>query len=67
MLKTSQNTKVNEENIAHNAIFVGIAVFILFIESLVTLIFSLKKGIFRKEILTQRANLGFDVNIIVKD
>ena len=67
MLKTRQNPKGKEESIAHDAIFVGIAVFILFIESLVTLLLSVKKGIFRKEVLTQRTNLGFDVNIIVKD
>ena len=44
-----------------------IAIIIVFIESILTIVEFFKKGILRKEILSERSNIGFNIDIIFRD
>ncbi len=57
--------KINE-SIAFRAILFCLAWTTLFLESILTLVAGLNKGIFKKEILSEKTNLGFDFEIIIK-
>ncbi len=46
-----------------NIILIYLTIIILFIESVYILIKGIKRGIFRKEVLTQKSKLGFDIII----
>ncbi|KGG12202.1 MULTISPECIES: hypothetical protein [Prochlorococcus] len=60
--------KVNRERtLVSSAIFYGLAIFILFLESIITLVSFAWKGVFKKEILSKNSNLGFDIDIILKE
>ena len=48
------------------SIFTFLTVLIVFIDSIWTLMKAIKTGIIRKEVLSEKSNLGFDLDIIIK-
>ena len=60
-IKKSGNKQ--KENIGYNFILITILLLILFFESIYIIISIIKKGIFKKEILTRKSNIGFDISI----
>ncbi len=55
-----------EETLSSKLIFSYLIMAILLLESIITLILSLRKGLFKKETIKLRNNLGFDFEIIMK-
>ncbi len=53
----------NNNTITNNFIILIFSVISLFFESIIILISLLKKGIFKREILSKKTNLGFDLII----
>ncbi len=47
-------------------IYIFITIIILFVQSIYTLIKGIKRGVLKKEVLSEKSNLGFDLDIIVK-
>ena len=56
----------NNNSISHNFIILIFSILSLFFESLIILVSLFKKGIFKKEILSKKSNLGFDLIIKIK-
>ena len=56
----------NQYTVAENMIIFFLFVFFIFLKSLKTLSKIFTYGIFKKEILTTKSNLGFDINIKIK-
>ena len=54
---------VNDNSITNNFIILIFSIISLFIESTITIISFFKKGIFKKEILSKKTDLGFDLII----
>ncbi len=48
-------------------ILIILVIFILFIESIIILISFLRKGVFKKKILTKKSSIGFDIDIYIKE
>ncbi len=62
--KENKNQKQTENNsITNNFIILIFSIISLFIQSIVIIISAFKKGIFRKEILSRKTDLGFDLII----
>ena len=60
----NKNPKLNNNNsIANNFIILIFSIISLFFESIIIIISLFKKGILKKEILSQRTDLGFDLII----
>ena len=60
----NKNTKQNKNNsITHNFIILIFSVISLFFESIIIIISLFKKGILKREILSKKTNLGFDLII----
>ena len=57
------NKFVAKSNITSKTIILFISVISLFIQSILILISGLKKGFVKKEILSRKTNLGFDLII----
>ena len=57
------STKKNKNSITNSFIILVFSIISIFIESLIIISSFFKKGIFKKEILTQKNNLGFDLII----
>ena len=55
--------KNNNNSITYNFIILIISTISLFVESIITIISFFKKGIFKKEILSKKTDLGFDLII----
>ena len=55
-----------EKRIVSSFIIFLLTILILFIDSLFILLNISKKGILKKEILSKKSNMGFDVKIIMK-
>ena len=55
--------KNNDNSITYNFIILIISTISLFVESIITIISLFKKGIFKKEILSKKTDLGFDLII----
>ena len=55
--------KNNNNSITNNFIILIFSTICLFIESIITMISLFKKGIFKKEILSKKTDLGFDLII----
>jgi len=55
--------KNNDNSITYNFIILIFSIISLFIESIITIISLFKKGIFKKEILSKKTDLGFDLII----
>ena len=55
--------KNNNHSITYNFIILIISTISLFVESIITIISLFKKGIFKKEILSKKTDLGFDLII----
>ena len=55
-----------KRNFSYQVIFFGLTVGILFYDSILVLIKGLKRGIFKKEVLSRKSKLGFDFKIILK-
>ena len=55
--------KNNNNSITYNFIILIISTISLFFESIITIISLFKKGIFKKEILSKKTDLGFDLII----
>tara|TARA_B100000579_G_C22475433_1_gene685388 strand:- start:465 stop:650 length:186 start_codon:yes stop_codon:yes gene_type:complete len=53
----------NKNTIVNNFIILIFSIISLFIESIIIIIGSFKKGIFKREILSKKTNLGFDLII----
>ena len=59
-----EDSKKNTDNsITYNFIILIISIISLFVESIITIISSFKKGILKKEILSKKTDLGFDLII----
>ena len=61
----NKNPKLNNNNnsIANNFIILIFSIISLFFESIIIIISLFKKGILKKEILSQKTDLGFDLII----
>ena len=60
----TKNTNSNKNNsITHNFIILIFSVISLFFESIIIIISLFKKGILKREILSKKTNLGFDLII----
>ncbi len=59
--KDSKND--NNNFITYNFIILIFSIISLFVESILTIISLFKKGIFKKEILSKKTDLGFDLII----
>ncbi len=57
------SNKNNNNSITYNFIILIISTISLFVESIITIISLFKKGIFKKEILSKKTDLGFDLII----
>ena len=55
--------KNNNNSITYNFIILIISTISLFVASIITIISLFKKGIFKKEILSKKTDLGFDLII----
>ena len=63
-MKNQDNTKSQKNNtITNNFIILIFSVISLFVESIIIIISLFKKGIFKKEILSKKTDLGFDLII----
>ena len=65
-MKTKKNQKSSIEknnSITYNFIILVFSVLSLFFESIITIISLFKKGILKKEVLSKKTNLGFDLII----
>ena len=65
-MKNQENKTTNTKNnnsITHNFIILIFSVISLFLESIIIIISLLKKGIFKREILSKKTDLGFDLII----
>ena len=62
--RESKDSKKNNNNsITYNFIILIISTISLFVESIITIISLFKKGILKKEILSNKTDLGFDLII----
>ncbi len=65
-LKGNKNEELrvnNQIKINHNSTFYFVVIILLFIESVYILLSIVSKGILKKEILTKKSNVGFDIII----
>ena len=61
--ENKDSKKNNNNSITYNFIILIISTISLFVESIITIISLFKKGIFKKEILSKKTDLGFDLII----
>ena len=62
--KDTQKISIKKNNsIINNFIISIFSIFSLFLESIIIIISLFKKGIFKKEVLSEKTNLGFDLII----
>ena len=61
-----KSKKAEGKNPAHQLIFFAFGLIILLVESVLIIASGLKKGIFKKEVLSTKSNLGFDFKIKMK-
>ena len=62
--KASQKLSIEKNNsITNNFIILVFSILSLFFESIIIIISSFKKGILKKEVLSKKTNLGFDLII----
>ena len=54
---------MNRESISHRLVFIGMMALILFCEAIFVLLSFFKKGVSRREILSDNSKLGFDIVI----
>ena len=65
-MKPKNNHKLSSEkkiSIINNFIILSFSILSLFLESIIIILSFFKKGILKKEILSERTNLGFDLII----
>ncbi|AAQ00203.1 MULTISPECIES: hypothetical protein [Prochlorococcus] len=60
------SNKSNEKDLVSLFISILLTMIIIFIESIYILIRAIDKGILKKEVLSRKSNLGFDIDIIIK-
>ena len=68
-MKTAEKEKIlieKDNSITNNFIILIFSISSLFIESIITLVSLFKKGILKKEVLSKKTNLGFDLIIKIK-
>ncbi len=63
ILENKNSTAKKNNSLASDFIIILFSVVFLFIESIVIILSLLKKGIFKREILSKKTNLGFDLII----
>ena len=62
--KNSQKSSIEKNtSITNNFIIILFSILSLFFESIIIIISLFKKGIFKKEVLSKKTNLGFDLII----
>tara|TARA_Y100001968_G_scaffold332314_1_gene390027 strand:- start:342 stop:548 length:207 start_codon:yes stop_codon:yes gene_type:complete len=61
--KLEEISSLKSNSIANNFIILIFSVISIFYESILTILSLLKKGILKKEILSKKSNLGFDLII----
>ena len=59
----TNNQKQNSNSIANSFIIIIFSIISLFLESLIVIVSLFKKGIFKREILSKKTDLGFDLII----
>ena len=55
-----------KKNLTYQVIFFSFTLLILLFESMIILLSGLRKGIFKKEVLSKKSNVGFDFKIIIR-
>ena len=60
---TKKTKPKNDNSITNNFIIIIISVISLFVESIIIIISLFKKGILKKEVLSKKTDLGFDLII----
>ena len=55
-----------KKSLTYQFIFYGFTLTILLFESILILLSGFRKGVFKKEILSKKSNLGFDFKIVIK-
>jgi len=63
-MSTQKNPK--SKSLSYQVIFFMVTIIILSCESVIILLSGLKKGFFKKEVLSKKSNLGFDFKIVIK-
>ena len=63
LIMNDLNQKEKNNSITYYFILTTIVLIILFIEAIYILISGIKKGFIKKEILTQKSDIGFDIII----
>ena len=58
-----KSSKDNKDTITNNFIIFLFSIISLFFEAIIIILSSFKKGIFKKEILSKKTDLGFDLII----
>ena len=61
--KVNKITYKKDVSLTYNFIIIIIALFLLLLESTYIIVSCIKNGIFKKEILTENSNIGFDIII----
>ncbi|WP_269622741.1 hypothetical protein [Prochlorococcus marinus] len=65
--KTAQKTQIKtSKSLTSKVLIALLTITILFIESIFVLLKGFRRGIFKKQVLSNRSNLGFDIDIIIK-
>ena len=65
-MRNSQLGEGFKKDLVSKSIFYFITIFIVFINSVYILIRGFQKGILKKEVLSTKSNLGFDIDIVIK-
>ena len=63
-MKQMQNIK--NKSLGSNLILAIITMSFLFVDSILTLLQIRKEGVLKKQVLSEKSNIGFDVKIIMK-
>ncbi len=67
-MKDSKKPSIEKNNlISNNFIIILFSILSLFFESIIIIISLFKKGILKKEVLSNKTNLGFDLIIKIKE
>ena len=64
--KPSPTKNSNKKVLGSFMIYTIITVIVVFLESIYVLVKGADKGILKKEVLSKKSDLGFDIDIIVK-
>ena len=64
--QSSNIDQTQRNDIVSSAIYLFITTIIIVLESIYVLVKGMRRGVLKKEVLSQKSNLGFDIDIIIK-